>query len=342
MTGYRPTAFSAPDLRDSVTTAMRDALARTTGGGDTDDHAAHWQLAVEMGWLGATIPEASGGLALGLGFAADLCEEAGYNRFNGPLIETAVLLPALATECPALAPLLDGVMTGAVRLALAEVGSDAGEAVLAQQTAAATHVAILRMGTDRVSGTVLPHAACRLQPLQPLDPGSSIARVEVIDQAAAVPVSLSDAAAARVLRAMYVALAADLLGTGAAALTRSIAHVLERQQFGQPIGRFQAIKHRLADIHTALDAAQLAIAGAVRDGASTLDAAIARTLAAEAALMATRAAIQLHGGLGFSWESGLHLYLKRALRLNATAGGTRALRQAVGDLMITNALLPET
>lgn len=103
-------------------------------GDDSGLAAAHWRLAVEMGWLGAQVPEAHGGLALGPAFAADLCAEAGRFGFCGPLIETAILLPALAAESAALAPLLDGVPTGGIRLAVAvaEEGANGGGALLVQ------------------------------------------------------------------------------------------------------------------------------------------------------------------------------------------------------------------
>ena len=337
MTGHRPAPFSAADLRDGVAAALRACTEKGGGHGDERLREAHWRLAAEMGWLGALVPEAQGGLALGRAFVADLCEEAGRALFCGPLIETAVLLPALAGECAALAPLLDGVVAGTVRLAVAE--ADAGEGpVLAQHAAGATHVAILHAGADMLSATLAPSSAFRAEPLQPLDPRSTMARMELVDPAAAVRVPLAPEAAARVLHALHLALAADLLGTGEAALAATVGYVLERRQFGRPIGQFQAIKHRLADVHTALGAARLAIAGAVGEDADVQDAALARVLAADAALAASRAAIQLHGGLGFSWEADLHLYLKRALRLNACAGGTRALREAAGERIIARGL----
>lgn len=337
MTGHRSTPFSAADLRDGIAVALRDCTPKA---GDSDDRRLreeHWRLATDMGWLGALVPEAQGGLALGHAFVADLCEEAGRALFCGPLIETAVLLPALAHECAALAPLLDGVLAGTVRLAVAEAEAEAGP-VLAQHSAGSTHVAILELGADGLSATLTPSDAFRIEALQPLDPRSTMARMELVEPDAVVQVPLSQEAAARVLHSLHVALAADLLGTGEAALKLTVRYVQDRRQFGQPIGQFQAVKHRLSDVHTTLGAARLAIAGAVRDDAGVGDAAIARVLAADAALEASRAAIQLHGGLGFSWEADLHLYLKRALRLNAYAGGTRMLREAAGERIIADSL----
>jgi hypothetical protein len=146
------------------------------------------------------------------------------------------------------------------------------------------------------------------------------------------------AAARRALAPYHLAIAADLLGVAKAALARTVGHVLNRTQFGQPIGRFQSVKHRLADCHTVLANARLAVGRSAMHDADWRAATMARVIAAEAALKITSDAIQLHGALGFSWESDLHLYFKRARRLHARSGGTESVRAGLGEGFIESML----
>ena len=323
-------AFSDPQLRES----MAQALAGLGTGSGTLDAVApqHWPLAVSMGWLSAFLPEAKGGLGLGLDVMADLGEQAGRHLFCGPLLETALLLPVLADAQPSLEPLLDLIASGALRLAITETPAGHPEGLLAEHAAGASH--LLHLEGGRVQLYAL--SPDMMSPRQPMDPGCTLARVR---PGAAIAGGALDADQyAALARAHHIALAADLLGCGEAALARSLDHVTERRQFGQPIGRFQSVKHRLADLRARLDTARLALARAVADGQDVASARLAHVLAGEAARAATGTAVQLHGGLGFSWEMDLHLWLKRALRLNARAGGTLWLKRQAGEAIIAEAL----
>jgi alkylation response protein AidB-like acyl-CoA dehydrogenase len=335
-----PGAFGDPALREAVAGTLKDVALSSSH----DDLPAlarqHWRLAAEMGWTAALVPENLGGLALGMGFAADLCEEAGRHLFCGPLTETAVLLPALAREAPQLEELLPSVASGVVRLAYAESDRLDGTTVsaLAEHALAATHFVFLHQRKEELAILLAPAGSVAVTLLQPMDLSSTVGRVELVNPHACISHVLDAAAARRVLAGLHVAVAADLLGVGEASLARTVVHVLERKQFGQQIGRFQAIKHRLADVHTALSAARLAVAQAVGPDATFEDARHARILAADAATKATAAAIQFHGGLGFSWEFELHFYLKRARRVSARNGGTISLRAEAGESIIAAAL----
>jgi alkylation response protein AidB-like acyl-CoA dehydrogenase len=129
-------------------------------------------------------------------------------------------------------------------------------------------------------------------------------------------------------RAGAVLTAAYLVGMAAAATERSVAYARERQQFDRPIGSFQAVKHILADMLTRVEVAR----AAAYAGATILDdpdvgdvaraAASAKVVAGETALKNCRAAIQVHGGMGFTWEVDAHLYLKRAWVLDTVFGST--------------------
>lgn len=336
--------FADALMRSTVAQALRDVApnaALTGGEGDEGEiFERHWALAVQLGLTSATIDTAGGGLGLGPAHVADICEEMGRNLFCGPFAETAVLLPALARETAEFADLLGGVATGETRLAYAEADlpSDGGSPAFAvspvEYGPVATHVLVADGFAGGLRLMLVDARDAQIEPLRAMDPTAPVARMWI---AAGTPrryCELSPVSAARAAAAMQVAVASDMLGLGEAALARTVEHVRTRRQFGSAIGSFQATKHRLADVRTGLASARLCIAHAARAGAGPDDARLARIVAANAALRATAAAVQLHGGSGFSWELDLHLYLKRARRLSARDGGTAQLRGAVADVYI--------
>ena len=135
-------------------------------------------------------------------------------------------------------------------------------------------------------------------------------------------------------RALLV-VAADSLGVAAAALAMAVAWAGEREQFGRKIGSFQAVSHRCADMLVALEGARSQVfAAAEADELSDVDSMLAAAAAFDAAVFATERSIQIHGGIGFTWEHPVHLLLRRA-RANAVAiGRADALRdRAVGTLL---------
>jgi hypothetical protein len=133
--------------------------------------------------------------------------------------------------------------------------------------------------------------------------------------------------------------AALLVGSALAATQLAVRFALEREQFGRPIGGFQAVKHILADMHIRATAAQAAVYAA----AATVDhpeggdparaAAVAKITAGEAAVFAGRHAIQVHGGMGFTWEIPAHLHLKRAWRLNTMFGRPDQMASALAEMI---------
>lgn len=129
-------------------------------------------------------------------------------------------------------------------------------------------------------------------------------------------------------RTAATALAAEAVGTAQAALDRTVEYVGSREQFGRPVGSFQAVKHRLADLYVQVEAARSLAYGAAREPDTG-------TLALAAALEALRAVagetIQLHGGIGFTWEHEAHLYFKRATADELLFGPVRRLRARVAQ-----------
>ncbi len=134
-------------------------------------------------------------------------------------------------------------------------------------------------------------------------------------------------------------LCAELIGVAQAALQLGASYAKERVQFGKPIGSYQAIKHQLANAWMAVDNARLSAlyATAAMDGHlpdATFACAAAEFTAIEGALQTTRTVIQVHGGMGFTWEHDAHLYLKRAQLLAARLGGASKALSRVEELAL--------
>ncbi|HTK61433.1 MAG TPA: acyl-CoA dehydrogenase family protein [Pseudonocardia sp.] len=128
--------------------------------------------------------------------------------------------------------------------------------------------------------------------------------------------------------------AAGLVGLAAEILATTVAYVSEREQFGQVIGRFQALKHLCADVHTRVEVAWLAVLHAAVTPEDPLAVHSAAYLAASTAMDAARVGAQLHGGMGFTWESNLHWLLKAALDGQLTTGPAGQVAQRIGALLV--------
>jgi hypothetical protein len=137
------------------------------------------------------------------------------------------------------------------------------------------------------------------------------------------------------------ALAHELLGVGRAALEIGIDHVCEREQFGQSLAAFQTVRHQLADVHVALEAAA-GVAGVAWDDPRPIVASAAKALAAGAARLAVDTAQQVCGALGFTWEHRLHRYLRRALLLDALYGSLDDLSREIGAELTMTASVPRS
>jgi alkylation response protein AidB-like acyl-CoA dehydrogenase len=172
-------------------------------------------------------------------------------------------------------------------------------------------------------------------PLATLDQTRRQASVRLDGALATVLATGADAIArARDLRS--VAIAVESVGTAARALDETVAYLKERVQFGKPIGSFQALKHRCADLATELEAARSTAYYATWavDGAPEelpVVAPLAEAVAGAALLNVAAEAIQMHGGIGFTWEHDAHMFLKRAKANELLAGGYRGVRRLVGE-----------
>jgi len=259
-----------------------------------------WDELDAMGVLALPVAEDAGGVGLGWAEAGLAFQELGRSGLAGPFVATAVARSL---------GLADGV-TGLV--AEPEPGASASARVLVEHLDLLD--SLLVVGRDEVRRVPLPLDGARPveRPLDPLTPLHVIEALPTGD-----PVGDGDAAT-RVAKAAGVLTAALQVGLGDAAVRMATAYAQERQQFGRPIGSFQALKHLLAEAVVGIEVARAAVDAA----AVTLDedpglaaaraAASARVVAAHAAAQATEACIQVHGGMGYTWELDAHLYFKRA------------------------------
>jgi alkylation response protein AidB-like acyl-CoA dehydrogenase len=277
-----------------------------------------WRELCELGWPGIAVAEEHGGQGLGAVELAVLLEELGYAVAATPLLGSA--LAALALEhggsdeqrarwLPALAT---GESIGAYgRPGLVVGGEDAAVIVLVDDGAA----------------RVLDGADAAVEPLDAIDPTRRYARVSGDGEPlGGDPAALSDRAAA--------AVAAELVGVCQRALDMTVAYVKERKQFGVPVGAFQAVGHRCAQMllqtesarSAAYFAAWAADAAPERLGEAS---GLARVAAGEAGRAVTASAIQAHGGIGFTWEADVHWLYKRAQLDAGLLGGASAARIAL-------------
>jgi alkylation response protein AidB-like acyl-CoA dehydrogenase len=295
--------------------------------------AALWKAAGEQGWLAVLVPEEHDGLGLGLVTAQVIARALGAGVAPGPwrgtvLAAEAVRLAGSDGQRAAWLPrFATGDAVGAFTLRASVPGT-----LPAVEYGAVADVVVARSG----DGLALVEGA----PATPQGSYDGTTRLAAVDAGAgeALPGAGADVVAELTARAT-VLVAADLAGIAREALTRTVAYDREREQFGVPIGSFQAIKHALADLHvgvTMAEHAALYAAHAVDAGlpGADLAVAVAKAKCSDAALQSTAAMIQYHGGIGYTWEHEAHLFYKRAKRLAGLYGDADAQRERIAALTI--------
>jgi alkylation response protein AidB-like acyl-CoA dehydrogenase len=301
-------------LADRVTPEARRAAADRPGGVDRD----LWQALGELGTFALTVPEARDGVGLGMAEATLVFEELGRAAVPGPLIGTFL---AAGLDLPIAA----AAGAGEAVVGLMPAGRPAFGSRERQRSAFVEHRAgldaLLVVAPDRVTLAEPPDAAAARPVARPLDPLTPVDVVEALPEGEAVG---GPELAARLRRDAGLLAAALQVGLAGGALTLATDHALGRVQFGRPIGSFQALKHLLADARVAVEVARAAVAAAGveidEDGDAGRAVDAARIVASRAADRATRTCIQVHGGMGFTWELDAHLFLKRAMVLDAGVG----------------------
>ena len=325
----------------------RDAAADAPHGYDE----AVWSAMAEQGWLAIELPEDEGGLGLGMVELAVLCEEIGRRLVAAPFLPTIAALGALcADEGRAEAGTKDwrealgqGAAVGCVaagpgRNGLTVSGSG-GRPRLSGRTppvayAPSADVAVVQAG-DGVYGVDLRQGE-RPVALPAMDRTRELG-VLVFDGTPALFLGGEEAAALLVDRAATLA-SAEMLGGADRVLALSVQYAKDRVQFGKPIGSFQAVKHMLADAlvdvegmrSTAYYAAWCAAAG---DPERTLAASMAKAWCSDASRRVMATGLQVHGGIGFTWEHDMHLYLKRAQLDQVSYGDAAAHRDRIASVL---------
>jgi alkylation response protein AidB-like acyl-CoA dehydrogenase len=292
-----------------------------------------WAELAAQGWLGLHVPEALGGQGYGLLELAVVLEELGRAVAPGPFLTTALAAAIVAEADGArgavLRGLLDGATPGAVVLDpdAPVLGAALARVVLVPQTT----------GDDDGGWAVFDVDAggIEVEPVPSLDPTRRVAVVRVTGAPEHVlrGVSLERA---RALAAVMVA--AECAGGAGWCLETTSAYAKVREQFGRPIGQFQAVKHRLADMLIVVEQMRATVWDAARAAAepetAALPAAAAAAIGLDGFVQCAKDAIQLHGGIGFTWEHDAHLYLKRAMSLRSLFGTASTWRARVATLAL--------
>ncbi|MEU2348751.1 acyl-CoA dehydrogenase family protein [Modestobacter sp. NPDC049651] len=323
---FRPT-----DAQRELVTGARAVFAAAVGGADDGPRGRSWRAIADSGLLGALVGEDADGLGLGADDLALLTEEAGHLLVRGPLVETAwMAVPALAAVGAPAADTLAAVLAGEV------LASAVDDTLRGPDLGAAGLVVVPGEDGDRlVDGAALGP----LEPAAAADPGARLERAPDLARAPGAPVPRTGVGALTLGR---LGGAAYLLGVTRWLLETTVAHATARTQFGAPIGSFQAVRHGLADVHVELEFARSAVwaaAGELEAGAATGRTAVlaAAVQARRAFALADRHCLQVHGGLGFTWEHPLHRHLKAGQTVAARFGRGRDLAAALGDAVLAAA-----
>ena len=310
--------------------AVRGVVEAPESDGNPD---SLWKAASEQGWLAVLVPEEHDGLGLGLVEAQVIARALGAGVAPGPWRGTVLAAEAvrLAGSDEQRSEWLPRFAAGEAVGAFTLRGTAPGT-LPAVEYGAAADVVVARSG----DGLALVTGASTT-PRGSYDGTTRLADIEA-GAGEALPGATADVIDRLTARAT-VLVAADLVGIAREALTRTVAYDRERQQFGVPVGSFQAIKHALADLHvgvTMAEHAALYAAHAVDVDLpdAPLALAVAKAKASDAALDATAAMIQYHGGIGYTWEHEAHFFYKRAKRLAAQFGDASAHRARIAELTI--------
>jgi alkylation response protein AidB-like acyl-CoA dehydrogenase len=295
---------AAADLLDSLASPeqVRAAAARDDG-----YDAVLWKAMVDQGWTGVELPEARGGLGLGMVEAAVLAEQVGRHVAPAPFVDTLLAVGALATA---------GADEWVERL----VGGDAVACVAWRPDVPVPYAPVADVAVV-IRGEVEEVVAVDLSA------GAAVGREPAMDITRPLGWLGLDGRDARViggpteanhlLNRGATAYAAALLGGASRVLELSTEYAKERVQFGKPIGSFQAVKHRCADMLVDVEGMRSTAYWAAwclsaADTEASVAASTAKVWCSDAARRVMASGLQVHGGIGFTWEHDLHLFLKRS------------------------------
>jgi alkylation response protein AidB-like acyl-CoA dehydrogenase len=320
----------ATALRDAVRELLErecpPAVVRAAWPGeDRTPVEAVWHKLADVGVLGVLVPEADGGLGLDETYLVPVLEEAGRAGLPAPLVETAAVAAPLLAAAGAHPALLGAVIAGEVTVACSLDGSG-----LAPYGQVADLLLVAEPGEAGGAGgpaRLLRRAEAGAVPVDTIDGARALARLAASPGAGQV-LSGGPAAFALAIERGTLGTAAQLVGLARRMLEMTVSYVKEREQFGVPIGSFQAVKHHLADALLAVEFAAPAVyraAYSLASGAATAsrDVSMAKAMASDAACDVARITIQCHGAIAYTTEYDHHLFSKRAWALAASWGSAR-------------------
>jgi alkylation response protein AidB-like acyl-CoA dehydrogenase len=364
------------DLRDGVRAMLArecpiSLVREVVEKGTTPD--ALWTQMVDLGWPALTVPERAGGLGMGAVELSVVVEELGRVLAPGPFLSTVTQFAPVVSEAGSpeqqerfLGGIAAGELTGTLALVEERGSVDAGHVtttatpdgdgvVLAGaketvvEASTADEIAVIARtpgtrGDDGVGAFAVSRADVRIDPIDALDPTRPLARVALdgvrigADRALGAPGPATAAAVRRAVEVATTALAVETVGAAQAIFDITLAYAKQREQFGAPIGSFQAIKHKFADMLVALERARAtsyfaALTIAEDDGRRALATSTAKAAAADCAALLAREGIQVHGGIGYTWEHDMHLYVRRVKSSSLLFGNAAQHRARVADLI---------
>ncbi|GGM64299.1 acyl-CoA dehydrogenase family protein [Dactylosporangium sucinum] len=328
------------DLRDACRSVLADhctsAQLRVVTEAPAKFDGGLWKVGAELGWNALTVPEEHGGLGLGVAEACIVAEEFGRVAQASPLGATlgAALIVAEfgpPSLCGRLLPLVaagTAVVTwgsgqGAPPSpALRQSGEGYvldGACAWVPDAPSATHLLVAATFEGRAVAVLVDVAAPGVQiaPMQSLDIGRRHGRVSCADVVIAPDAVLRHGAGDALFNLAVTLQCAETVGLASTMLAMTVEYTKQRNQFGEPIGRFQALKHRMTDMLVQCEAARATTweAAAVLDDDLTRGAeaaSVAKSITGRAGSSVASEALQLHGGIGFTWEHDLHIFLRRA------------------------------
>jgi len=364
------------DLRDMVRNLFDDrasservrAAVDTPGGYDT----GLWHTVAELDLLGLLVPEALGGAGAGLPEVAIVLHELGRRTVPLPIVSSAVLAPTalLGSDNYALAAEMLPTLTTGERRAAVIIGGPEGQlspacwalqwverhgqyvldgmAGFVLDAPGADDLIVAAHGEDGLLVAAVDAQEAAVTTAASTDRTRRLGTVsfdEVVVPAARV-LATADAAGVLVARVQSVAAfttACDAVGVAERTMEQTAAYAQVRQQFGRPIGSFQAVKHKCADMAVAVECSRAGLSLALdalrrpgeRDDAAAVAAvSTAKAYACDAAVGVCTDAVQAHGGIGFTWEHDAHLWLKRVLLDRALFGSPSWHRRRVADAVL--------
>jgi alkylation response protein AidB-like acyl-CoA dehydrogenase len=369
--------FDLNDEQQAIRSTARDFLAsrfkseriRELAASEDGLDPSGWAEMAELGWAGLALPEEWGGHGLGTVELAVLFEEMGYALAPSPLLSNTIaglaltyggsddqreryLRPLAAGErrgTPALWDADSAATPGGFRLQAEEDGDGIvlnGEKILVMDAAGADFFLVATsdgrrhiVERDADGLTVVPENS--------IDQTRRLSSVRLdgvrIAAAATMPGSSSDYF--EVFHRVCVALAAESTGVAQRTMEMAVEYAKDRQQFGRPIGAYQAVSHRCAQMLLETENSRSAVYGAAWAADADPDslhlaASMAKAYASDAGWRVPNASIQVHGGIGFTWEHDLHFFLKRGRANAAMFGDAKWHRERVADAVVSRATAP--